>query len=135
MASGIYTAIRNQMGTAAFDWTSGTYAIMLVSSSYTPNFDTDATLNDVPSGAQLLTAVVNLASNAVSGGFCKAANVAWTSLTTSGAVAAVLIVKTNGGAQSTYELVAFIDQGTGFGQSATSEPANVIFDTRGIFQP
>lgn len=132
--SSLYQSAQNQMLEGTFNWTVGTYSIMLVSSAYTPNFATDTTLSNIPSGAQLLAAPLNLSSLTVSGGYAQAANPSWTSLTTSAAVAAVVVLQ-NVGSPGSFLLIAYINQGTGFGQAATAAPANVIFDTRGIFQP
>lgn len=133
--SSLYQSAQNQMLNGTFNWAGGNYAIMLVSAAYTPNFATDTTLGNIPGGAQLLASPLALSSLAVSGGYAQAGNPSWTSLTTSAAVAAVVVVQIVPGPQSSYPLVAYINQGVGFGQAANAVPANVIFDTHGIFQP
>lgn len=133
--SGVYATTSSALASGTFNWTSGTYSLMLVGSGYTPNYVTDTTLANIPGGSQLLTTPLNLSGEAVVAGFCKATNPTWASLTTASAVQGVAILQNNAGAQSTWALVCYIDQGTGFGQKATAIPANIIFDARGIFQP
>lgn len=134
--SGLYAGIQNAMVTGGFNWTAGTYAIMLVGPGYTPNYATDATLADIPSIAQLLNPPLDLSGETVSSaGACGAANILWTNLTTEFPVEGVAVLLTNAGDQSTWQLVCFIDEGEGFGQTPTAQAAGVIWDTRGIFQP
>lgn len=130
--SGIYAITQNALLSGAFNWTTGTFAIMLVGPGYTPNYATDTTLANIPGGSQLLASPLALGGLTVSGGFCKAANPAWTALTTSAPVQGVAVLQNVSG---TWDLVCYVDQGEGFGQAAAGQPANVIFDTRGIFSP
>lgn len=130
--SGIYATTQDAMLSGSFNWTSGTFALMLVGAGYTPNYATDTTLANVPNGSQLLGTPLALAGETVTSGFCQATNPSWTALTTSGPIEGVAILHNISG---TWYLVCYIDQGEGFGQTAQGQPANIIFDTRGIFQP
>lgn len=133
--SGIYAAIQQAMLTGAFNWTSGTYALMLVGPGYTPNYATDTTLNNIPSGSRLLTSPVALSGETASGGNASANGVVWSSLTTASAIKGIAILQENGGAATTWPLVCYIDQGDGFGQTPSSVPVTVAWDARGIFAP
>lgn len=128
--SGIYSAFTQSLFTGGAGWTTGSFAVMLVGPGYTPNYGSDTTLANIPSGSQLLPTPVALSGEAVSGGFCKAANVIWTSLTTSAPVDGIAILQNVSGA---YNLVAYIDQGSGFGQTDSGQPAAIVWDSRGIF--
>lgn len=130
--SGIYTSFAQSMLTGAVNWPTASVAVMLVGTGYTPNYGSDSTLANIPAGAQLLTAPLAVSSPTVVGGFAQAAGAAWTSLTTASAVKGVAVLMLVG---ATYNLVCYLDQGSGFGQTATAVPANIVWDNRGIFQP
>lgn len=131
--SGIYAVTTQAIVTGGFNWTSGNYALMLVGPGYTPDYENHTVLTDIPAGARLLASPLALSGETAVNGFCRAANASWAALTTTAAVQGVAILKDNG--DTTFTLVAYIDQGEGFGQVANNVPANVIWDTRGIFRP
>lgn len=130
--SGVYAISKQALVTGAFNWTTGSFALMLVGPGYTPNFETDTTLASIPAGSQLLGAPLALAGETAANGYCQATNASWPSLTTTAALMGLAILQNVAG---TYNLVAYIDQGTGFGQIATAIPANIVWDSRGIFRP
>lgn len=130
--SGIYASFSQQLLTGAVTWGSASIAVMLVGAGYTPDYGSDATLTDIPSGSQLLGSPKALTSPVASAGFAKAANAAWTTLTTTSPLVGIAVLMNVSG---TYDLVCYLDQGSGFGQVANAIPANIVWDTRGIFQP
>lgn len=130
--SAIYAGASQAFANGTLNWTTASLGLMLVGPAYTPNFAADTTLANIPSAAQLLPAPVALTSPTVVAGWCKAANVGWGTLTTSSPVKSVVILWQVSG---TWNLLCLLDQGSGFGQTATAVPANVLFDSRGIFQP
>lgn len=133
--SGIFAVTKQAMATGAFNWTSSTFKLMLVGPGYTPDYENDTTMANIPGGSQLLVSAVALTGLTAAGGFCAAASVHWSSLTTSAPVLGIAIVQTNGGAQSTWQLVCYIDDGDGFGNQPTAQAADLVFSTQGIFRP
>lgn len=133
--SGIFAATKQLLATGAFNWTSGTYSLMLVGPGYTPNYETDTTLANIPGGSQLLDTPVNLTGLTAIAGYCAAAPVHWNSLTSSAPVVGVAILLNNGGAQSTWELVCYADQGDGFGNQPSAQATDLVFSSQGIFRP
>lgn len=133
--SGIYAITKQAMATGTFDWSSGTFKIMLVGPGYTPNYEADATLADIPGGSKLLVNALALTGLTATNGFCMAASVHWDSLTTTAPVLGIALVEANGGAESTWQLVCYVDEGDGFGNQPSSQVVNLVFDTRGILRP
>lgn len=133
--SGIYQGTRQLLASGTLNWAGGAFDVMLVGGLYVPNFATDATLADVPGGAQL-TGVVALSGLAVANGVFKAGNPTWATLFTTAPVVAALIMQHNAALQSS-ALVAFIDQGVGFGSSPAHEDTTLTWDSNfgGIFSP
>lgn len=133
--SGLYAGASQLAATTGINWTGGTFAIMLVGAGYTPDYGADATLNDIPSIAQLLVTPTALSGETAAAGACGAAPLVYETLTITSPVLGIAILQNNGGAQSTWPLIAYIDQGDGFGQTVTAQPATIAWDARGIFQP
>ena len=118
MASLIYNSAVDDMARGAIDFDTDTFKVMLVTSSYTPNKDTDDKRNDVTNEASgtgytaggvtsACTVTKDTANDRVTLSF---AAVSWPSstITARGAV----IYKSRGGASSADELVAYNDFGS-----------------------
>ena len=118
MASLIYNSAVDDMARGAIDFDTDTFKVMLVTSSYTPNKDTDDKRNDVTNEASgtgytaggvtsACTVTKDTANDRVTLSF---AAVSWSSstITARGAV----IYKSRGGASSADELVAYNDFGS-----------------------
>lgn len=118
MASLIYNSAVDDMARGAIDFDTDTFKVMLVTSSYTPNKDTDDKRNDVTNEASgtgytaggvtsACTVTKDTANDRVTLSF---AAVSWASstITARGAV----IYKSRGGASSADELVAYNDFGS-----------------------
>lgn len=131
--SGIYTVARQAFATAALNWTSASFKAILLSSAYTPDYAAHTKLSDVPGGSRLAAAVA-LANTTVVNGVCSADSLLWTNLLVTDHIAAVLIVRDNGGAEGNFPLIALIDQGIGFGGSPAHEDTRLFWNsTSGIF--
>ena len=118
MASLIYNSAVDDMARGAIDFDTDTFKVMLVTSSYTPNKDTDDKRNDVTNEASgtgytaggvtsACTVTKDTANDRVTLSF---AAVSWSSSTITARVA--VIYKSRGGASSADELVAYNDFGS-----------------------
>ena len=118
MASLIYNSAIDDMARGAIDFDTDTFKAMLVTSSYTPNKDTDDKRNDVTNEATgtgytaggvtcACTVTKDTANDRVTLSF---AAVSWASSTIT--ARALVIYKSRGGASSADELVAYNDFGS-----------------------
>ena len=116
------------------DTTAGRFKCMLVTSSYTPNFDTDSVFTDVSNevsgagytaGGEALTGV----TFTISGGTITwdAGDVTWTGSTITNAAAAV-IYNTS---EANKPLIAYVDFGGNF--STTSGTFQIVWNASGVF--
>lgn len=137
MASGLYVetfeaALKNDL---ALDMDNDTFKCMLVTASYTPNFDTHTNKSDVTNelpasgnytaGGNTLT---NVAMTSSSGSIkWDADDTSWTNSTLSGVAGAVVYDDT----VTNDRLIAYIDFGGAF--STTSGTFQIQWDTAGIF--
>jgi hypothetical protein len=117
MASLIYNSCIDDMARGAIDFDTDSFKVMLVTSSYTPNKDTDDKRNDVTNevsgtgytaggAASVCTVTKDTANDKVTLSF---AATSWSTatITARGAV----YYKSRGGASSADELVAYVDFG------------------------
>jgi hypothetical protein len=117
MASLIYNSAVDDMARGAIDFDTDSFKVMLVTSSYTPNKDTDDKRNDVTNevsgtgytaggAASVCTVTKDTANDKVTLSF---AATSWSTatITARGAV----YYKSRGGASSADELVAYVDFG------------------------
>lgn len=134
MASLIYNSCIDDMARGAIDFDTDTFYVMLVTSSYAPNKDTDlkrsAVTNEVGNSgtyaaggsASACTVTKDTANDKVTMAF---ASVNWTSATIT--AAAAVIYKRRGGASSADELVAYVDFGGNI--TSTADTFTVTFST------
>jgi hypothetical protein len=117
MASLIYNSAVDDMARGAIDFDTDSFKVMLVTSSYTPNKDTDDKRNDVTNevsgtgytaggAASVCTVTKDTANDKVTLSFA-ATSWATATITAAGAV----YYKSRGGASSADELVAYVDFG------------------------
>ena len=129
MASLIYNSCLNDMATGAIDFDTDSFKILLVTSSYSPNKDTNTKRSDVTNeitgigytagGASSAVTVTNdTANDRIDINF---ADVSWSSATLT--AAAAVIYKTTGTA-SADNLVAYLD----FGGNVTSTNGTFTLD-------
>jgi hypothetical protein len=120
------------------DFDTDTIKVALLSSSYTPNQDTDDYFNDVStyevSGTGYTAGGATLASKTV--GYTSgtnvtkfdAADVSWTSSTITARYAVVYVAT---GTSSTSTLIGYVDFGSD--QSSSSGTFSIVWDAAGIF--
>ncbi len=140
MANALYTTGRTAFAAAGINWTSDTIQCCLVDSSlYTANLSTDQYLSTISgiSGAILANSRTTLTSATNSGGKCSAANTVCGSSNISSTTGhnIVIVIYKNTGSDSSSQLIAYLDTGTGLPASNLSS-ATVTIDwdpTNGIF--
>lgn len=126
----LYPAARQSLGTAALNLSTGTLAVLLVYSTYTPLFATDANVSDVTSPK--IAARQNLSSVSFSAGKLSAAGVNFGAI--SGTACNALVVYKNSGTDSTSPLIAYIDTAPGIPFLPTGGVVAVTWDAvNGIF--
>lgn len=137
MSSVVYNSAKKNFGNGTLNWTSGTYKIMLVTSSYVADIDAHSTRADVTNevtgtgytaGGQALTTLTDTQDNTNDRASYDADDVSWGSstITARGAV----IYKSNGGGASGDPLVCYLDFGSNV--SSTSNTFTVQFATAGV---
>lgn len=120
MASGIYLPMLASWATGNIDFDTDTFKVMLVTSSYTPDFDAHDFRNDVTNevangngyttGGESVTVTVNSVDTANNRLDITLGGASWVSstITARGAV----YYKSRGGASSADEIIAYIDFGS-----------------------
>lgn len=135
MASLIYNSLLGDIVAGDVDFGSDTFYVMLVTSAYTPDKDTDTKRSDVtgevsgdgyPAGGDETTVTVEAVDNANDRLDIVFTNVLFTEVSGFTAVAAV-IYKRRGGVASADELVAYVDFGNDV--EALGGDYTVSFDT------
>jgi hypothetical protein len=133
--SSLYAGARQLLLTAGLTWTTARIAATLVGAAYTPNFETDTTIANLPAGSVLSPSVL-LTGLTASGGYAGAAQVNFGALTTTAPIAAILLTLQPGQSQeATDKLLAYINEGVGFGQKPTNFPTSIVWDQLGVFRP
>lgn len=128
--SGLYAVTRQALATGNFNWPGGSFSVLLVDAGYTPDYEAHTQLSDIPSGTRVAAPLV-LASLTAVLGFCDAADIQFTTLASTDAISAVVIVQT----ASPQTLVALIDHGAGIGLAAHGGAVHVTWPQNGIFRP
>lgn len=137
MANAIYNSFKRDIANGSIDLDSDTIKLMLVTSDYTPNIDTNTKRSDVTnevSGAgyttggsalQNKTVTINTTSDKA---IFDADDVTFStaSITARGAV----LYKSRGGASSADELICYLDFGSDI--TSTAGNFNIAFDANGI---
>lgn len=127
-----YGAFLTDLGSAVHDFTTGTYKVALLQTSYSPNYDTHASYTDV-SGSELSTSGTGYTSQTLTGlsftydsaadtAKLAANSVSWTALT---ATAHYAVVYKSSNTNANSKLVGLID----FGADRTydAEPFQLSF--------
>ena len=132
--NGLYASARQKLLTAELVWTAAPVFVLLVSADYVPNFETDATMANVPAGA-VLTPPVALAGLTAIGGYAGAASVSFGALTTAKAIAAILLKLQPAAAVSTDPLLMYLNQGAGFGAKPVNTQTLIAWNNSGVWRP
>lgn len=109
MSNNLYSSIRNDFLTGAFDWASATglTVAFIDTTKYTANISSDqyySTISSIP-GAVIATAAMS--SPTASAGVADAADVTFSSVT--GATIGAVVIYNNTGTPSTSQLIAWLD--------------------------
>jgi hypothetical protein len=137
MANAIYNSFKRDIANGSIDLDTDTIKLMLVTSDYTPNIDTNAKRSDVTnevSGAGYTTGGAALQNKTVTinptsdKAIFDADDVTFSvaTITARGAV----LYKSRGGASSADELICYLDFGSDI--TSTAGNFNIAFDTNGI---
>jgi hypothetical protein len=137
MANAIYNSFKRDIANGSIDLDTDTIKLMLVTSDYTPNIDTNTKRSDVTnevSGAGYTTGGAALQNKTVTinptsdKAIFDADDVTFSvaTITARGAV----LYKSRGGASSADELICYLDFGSDI--TSTAGNFNIAFDTNGI---
>lgn len=121
MATTMYGKGRDSFLNAGIDWTSANIALMFVTTSYTPSYNSDQYVSDVTSGAIVATSG-NFSSVSSSLGTADAANETVSSV--SGSQFAYVIIFKQTGTTTTSNLIMNIDTATGL--PCTPNGGNIV---------
>ena len=131
MASGLYAAAKKSFLDADIDMLVDNIKCVLVDSAdYTVNLATHDFLNDVAAAGRVATSG-NLASKTTTGGTFDAADVVLTTVT--GDSSEAIIVYKDSGVESTSDLIAYIDSGTGLPVTPNGGDITIQWNASGIF--
>lgn len=143
MANGLYALSREKFLQATMQpWDTGDHRILLIRSSgggagpyYTVNLATHDFLDDVPNNADCrpATAVALTESSTANDGTADAADATFPTVAAGDAIQN-LIVYRHTGVESTSELVAFWDTGTGLPVTPNGADINCVFNASGLFK-
>lgn len=112
MANALYDTGRNAFLLGDIDWVADDIRVILVDTgAYTVNLTTDDFLNDIPGGARIATSAASLANKSASAGVADADDITFTSV--SGTSVEAIVLYRHTGTESTSQLIAYIDTGTG----------------------
>jgi hypothetical protein len=130
--------------TGGLTWSTARVFATLVGASYVPNFETDTTVGNVPSGA-LLSSSVQLTDLVASGGYAAAApTLSFGTISTDAPIAAILLTYLSISApgsgpirapQETDKLLLLLDEGVGFGATPINTLTTISWNTAGIWRP
>jgi hypothetical protein len=144
MAAGnftVYSQAELEMGNAAFNFSTDTFVVVLLTSAYTPAPDTHATWADVSAfevaaggnyaaGGQVLAGLTWTTSGGIAA--LKASNVSWPASTIT-AKYPVIVRRAGASLVSTDKLFGFFDVNSGGGSLSTVDtPFNITWNASGI---
>jgi len=136
--SGLYEKWKQNLLTAATDsdldgtGSTGVYAALVdKDTGYTPNYTTDQFYSTV--SANIVGTPVELSNKTFTNGVFDADDVVFSSVS-GNSVEGVLIYRQNGGANTTWQLVAFIDDVTPSSVTPNTGDISVTWNASGIFK-
>lgn len=134
MANALYDLGRNAFLRGTLDWVTDDIRLILIDTAfYTVNLATDDFLDDIPAPARVASAAASLANKTAVAGVADADDYVLPSVT--GPSVEALVIYQHTGVEATSQLIAYIDNATGFvlvpsGVDVTvrwSDGANKIF--------
>lgn len=127
MASGLYDAGRAAFLAGSLDWDAHNIKVTLCDAAdYVVNLSTHDFYNDVTAGGRVATSG-NLASKTTTAGVADAADITYTAV--SGDVSEALVIWRDTTVESTSELIAYIDTGTGLPVTPNGGDITVAWDS------
>lgn len=126
MANKFYPKGLQHFADGDISWSADTIKVLLVTSSYSPNFSTDEFLSDISGGTIVATSGA-LASKTLALGVLNAANVTFTAV--SGSAASYVVIYKHTGTGSTSNLLINYDTGTGIPVTPNGGDITVNWDT------
>lgn len=143
MANGLYALTREKFLQAGMTaWDTGDYRVLLIRTSgggtgpyYTANLATHDFLDDIPNNADCrpATAVALTESSPANDGTADAADITFPTVASGDAIQALVIYR-HTGVESTSELLAYIDTGTGLPVTPNGADLNIVWNASGIFK-
>jgi len=128
MSNALYDSGRQKFLEGSIAWLTDNIKCLLVR-GYTPNLATHQTVADVTgAGGTVVAVTANLGTKTSAAGVADAADTVFSAVPAGAACQHVAIVKDNGGAQSTWPLIALIDTATGLPFTPTGADENVAWD-------
>ena len=126
MASGLYDAGRQGFLAGDIDWDAHNIKVTLIDAAdYVANLATDDFYNDVTAGGRVATSG-NLASKTTTAGVADAADITYSAVT--GDPSEALVVWRDTTVESTSQLIAYIDTGTGLPVTPNGGDITVSWD-------
>ena len=126
-----YTKGRNAFGTGDIDWINDPIiALLICLDYYTPDYDNDTFISDIPSTAIMATA--NLLGNNIVDRIATTNNLTFPLLDSSLDAGALILAKDTSDINSSPVLL-LIDQGVGFPYSGPGEDCIIQWDVNGVF--
>lgn len=127
-----YTKGRTLFGTADIDWINDPIVAILVSlSTYTPDYDNDCYISDIPEAARIATSPRLLGKTMVDR-IARALDVTYPILDLTTAVDAIVLAKDTTDINSS-PVFLLIDSGTGLPYSTSGETCILHWNASGIF--
>lgn len=126
MANRFYPLGLGHFAEGGIAWSSDTIKVLLITSSYTPNFTTDE-FKSVISGGTIVATSSGLSSKSSTNGVLNAANLTFTAV--SGSVASIVVIYKDTGTGSTSPLILYYDTGTGLPVTPNGGDITVNWDT------
>ena len=120
MSNGMYGKAKTSLCRGLIDWVTEDVRIMFVDSvHYTPDFDNDEFVSDVPENGRFIVPDSTLPNKTVTLGACDADDMVLNNITVDNAVAIVLFIYT--GDYSTSKLLCYIDDASNLPLTCTDE--------------
>lgn len=106
--SNLYKAAKEKFLSGDLNWVSGSFKVMLLADTYTPNFTTDTYLSDIPASRRIKSSGL-LSGKTATLGVADANDITISSVTSSKTCNALLIYASTG-VDATSTVIAYIDE-------------------------
>lgn len=132
MADTLYAKARESFLKGEIAWQTDAFKLVLIDSgAYTPDFDNDQFLSDIPSGARIATSS-SFGSKTTAGGYADAADPVFSALT--GTSIEAFVVYKDTGSAATSNLIAWYDEAAGLPFTPSGADLIVQINALGLFR-